>query len=826
MYLVISKTGYNFFYNIWFLKKLYIAKKLIFLLFQLYTLFFIIHYKQTMSLLQNSTLKSVKVSGEIYDSIGQFDVEQIYLSTNENPLEIFYQFALDNNSIITNVSLQIGDKKLYGILNEKQQNRLNYDKAIENKNTALTLEKNPWGDYVLKLGNIEPNINIIVKYTYITYLKIVNSTFIYNLPTNIAQRYQQKTIEIEQEIFEPNHLEYSSDCNFNFNINILIKSSNIIKNIDCNCLESKLSKISDTEYLINTNTVPKFGDFVITFNTELKPCAYKYKNYYAINFNFPTQNDKSDIPKSYSIIVDRSGSMDGSKMDNAKEALKLFVSSLPKESYFNIISFGSSYMGLYESPVIYTDKNIKFALDHINSMNANMGGTELYKCLEDSIRQRLEFYQEKKWLSESVPTECENIIIILTDGQVSGSNLKTIISKYSDKKFRIFTLGIGQDANKTELESIANRGYGVCRMSSEAKDIADNVIDILDYCNKIYYKNIKYNNDVILKCAYPNVFTQAFIKLENQDDNIILKSNLVEFNIKPENIEKGKLISQFYMDYQIKNDLINYNDVILNSIKYSLLTDKTSFFLYNSDKIKTEGELEQETVKHYSNGLEDQCCIMENLSSQRAQIVRCSASLCDLQDMSGTVSGGATRFEKKSVKLSSSSGWFYSRESSRSKWCSKEIKEDSEPSMFGKAYDSISKGIGKLFTKQLTKEEIKQKEMHDKIMRKNKTDELRKKYGLLDDDYNKTIIDYKLADGSFELNDDLINLCNYETDKFYELSTKLKITPKILINYIVLIKLENLKENKYKLIIQNLISFLIENDKDNYVKNYEIVKNN
>lgn len=193
------------------------------------------------------------------------------------------------------------------------------------------------------------------------------------------------------------------------------------------------------------------------------------------------------------------------------------------------------------------------------------GGTELYKCLEDTIRQKLEFYQEKNWLNDSNNSECENIIIILTDGQVSSYRLKEIINNNSDKKFRIFTLGIGRDANKLELENLASIGYGVCRMSSESKDIADNVIDILDYTNKIYYKNITHNDKIIMKCAYPNTFTQVFIKLDNSDENIILKTLDKEFCIEPLNIEKGKVISQFYMDYQIKNNIINYNDVISNS---------------------------------------------------------------------------------------------------------------------------------------------------------------------------------------------------------------------------------------------------------------------
>ena len=53
------------------------------------------------------------------------------------------------------------------------------------------------------------------------------------------------------------------------------------------------------------------------------------------------------------------GSMSGNRMDNAKEALFLFLKSLPADCYFNIVSFGSRYSSLFK----YVLPNVIFCLN-------------------------------------------------------------------------------------------------------------------------------------------------------------------------------------------------------------------------------------------------------------------------------------------------------------------------------------------------------------------------------------------------------------------------------------------------------------------------------
>ena len=74
-------------------------------------------------------------------------------------------------------------------------------------------------------------------------------------------------------------------------------------------------------------------------------------------------------------FLDRSASMEGNRIKKATEALILFIKSLPTDSYFNVVSFGSNYQSLFPSSVQYSDKWISKAVEKIFIMSADMGGT-------------------------------------------------------------------------------------------------------------------------------------------------------------------------------------------------------------------------------------------------------------------------------------------------------------------------------------------------------------------------------------------------------------------------------------------------------------------
>ena len=142
-------------------------------------------------------------------------------------------------------------------------------------------------------------------------------------------------------------------------------------------------------------------------------------------------------------LLDRSGSMaDHRRMDKAKDALILFLRSLPAHCKFSIVSFGtdSDFLEVDDNNIIdYNEKNLHEAIQHIHQFSANMNGTDIATPLQMAI-------------SMSEFLEGENMkqrVFILTDGTVP--NPQEVIDLCKDPSIVVSTIGIGDEIDRNML---------------------------------------------------------------------------------------------------------------------------------------------------------------------------------------------------------------------------------------------------------------------------------------------------------------------------------------------------------------------------------------
>lgn len=67
----------------------------------------------------------------------------------------------------------------------------------------------------------------------------------------------------------------------------------------------------------------------------------------------------------YIFLLDRSGSMSGNRIEKAKTALISCLNTMPKNSFFNVVSYGTNFTYFSNESLRNTNENIQNAIDDI-----------------------------------------------------------------------------------------------------------------------------------------------------------------------------------------------------------------------------------------------------------------------------------------------------------------------------------------------------------------------------------------------------------------------------------------------------------------------------
>ena len=202
---------------------------------------------------------------------------------------------------------------------------------------------------------------------------------------------------------------------------------------------AQLSKVSNDlmqhqKYCGSVSFIPEFNDLSV----DDAYLAYQQDNMMeSDDFAFGDQKGH------YIFLIDRSGSMQGLRITKAKEALALFIRSLPIDSYFNIVSFGSTFRFTWSQSQKFSQDTLQKVLKDINLYQADMNGTEIMQPLE-AIKN-----------VNPIPGYPMNVFI-LTDGAVNNADaVINLADSMKSATCRIYTLGIGNGCSRYLVEKIA-----------------------------------------------------------------------------------------------------------------------------------------------------------------------------------------------------------------------------------------------------------------------------------------------------------------------------------------------------------------------------------
>jgi len=170
--------------------------------------------------------------------------------------------------------------------------------------------------------------------------------------------------------------------------------------------------------------------------------------------------EKSGLKREVMLILDKSGSMEGKKIEQAKAALLQVVQSLDDGEAFNIITYSNIIERFSLNSVIKSTKTEADARAYISAIQAN-GGTNLHDAVNEAmLSQPIEgLHPVAILLSDGLPTV----------GETSEFKIRDACKAANKFKRRIFTFGVGFDVNVPLLDKLAesSKGSMCCVLPSE-----------------------------------------------------------------------------------------------------------------------------------------------------------------------------------------------------------------------------------------------------------------------------------------------------------------------------------------------------------------------
>uniref|UniRef100_A0A671NG59 Inter-alpha-trypsin inhibitor heavy chain H3 n=1 Tax=Sinocyclocheilus anshuiensis TaxID=1608454 RepID=A0A671NG59_9TELE len=387
------------------------------------------------------------------------------LNTANASQEVFFEVDLPKTAFITNFSMLIEGRIYVSEVKEKEQARQQYESAVSSGLTAGLVKASGRNMETFSVSvNIAPQSRITFTLTYEELLQRRLGS--YEIMIGVRPKQLVQNFEIVVDIYEPNGIAFV-DVNGTFITNELLP---LVKKT----VTDKKAHVYFSPTLDQQKTCSDCeetlvdGDLFIRYDVNHPQDIGEIQiiNGYFVHFFAP--DDLPQMPKNVVFVIDRSGSMEGEKMKQTREALMTILSELHEDDYFGLVTFDDTIEPWRPFLSKATPENVTEAKEFVKTIEARHM-TDINKGLLFAVDM---LTTEK---SHSFPDM--SMIILLTDGRPSSgqrdlSKIQENVQNAINGSMSLFCLGFGYDVDYSLLDTLAKQNDGLARRVYEASDAA------------------------------------------------------------------------------------------------------------------------------------------------------------------------------------------------------------------------------------------------------------------------------------------------------------------------------------------------------------------
>jgi hypothetical protein len=400
-------------------------------------------------------LLGVRVEAEIKDYGARVVLIQRYRNDESQPIEAAYKFPLDEAAAVCAFEATIDDRRVFGQVEEREKAFQKYDEAMAAGHGAYLLDEERPEVFTVSVGNVPPGKEVVLRITTVSELALEGDAIRFVLPTTISPRYAPAE-DLRGVGIPPADLvtpPYALAVPYGLSLKVDVLTSAAIRRVESPShpvsvsLEGRHAVVE-----LSSSSTAMDRDFVlyVTPAESNLPCVLAEhgpdgKAYVLVSFR-PTL-EAGFAASEVVFLVDRSGSMQGASILEARKALSLALRSLRPGCFFNIVGFGSSFSALFPESRPFGEETLASALSYVRSMDGDMGGTEVLPPLKFVLDARTQ---------EALPRQ----VFVITDGEVSNTDAVIELVRHHGARTRVFAFGIGASPSHHLVKALARAGEG------------------------------------------------------------------------------------------------------------------------------------------------------------------------------------------------------------------------------------------------------------------------------------------------------------------------------------------------------------------------------
>jgi Ca-activated chloride channel family protein len=400
-------------------------------------------------------LTGVMIDVKARGTASRVTVSQRYVNREAVTVEAVYSFPLEESAAVCGFEVELGDRRIVGAIEETEKAFEAYDEAMSRGDGAYLLDQVRPNLFAASVGNLLPQEEVVVRLTYVAPLERQGDEVRLKIPTTVAPRYipaeqLEKMDRAELERLAPPTV--IGGVPYGLTLTVDFEGWSTVRSVECasHPVRVHTDKRRVAVELAGTD-IQLDQDVVVTFTMAKEPVptalvAQDEQGDTVIMLDLAAPPAGRHQPAEVVFVVDCSGSMMGSSIAAARNALLLCLRSLQKGDLFNVVFFGSSHRKLFDESRAFDQGSLDEATRAVADIDADLGGTEILSPLRDVLGGR----------RGRLPRR----VLLLTDGEVGNEQeVIELATRHADSA-TIFTLGIGYGASDYLVDGLARASGG------------------------------------------------------------------------------------------------------------------------------------------------------------------------------------------------------------------------------------------------------------------------------------------------------------------------------------------------------------------------------